>query len=348
MQTCPLEAVAGLASASGSSAHQRVERRDEVPTRPANARSGIRYEGASWAHVTMSTIYPTLTEAAATEVFAGMDWGGVVPPDLPDRRGRQVLLPAAVPTMSPGSTNSTGRSTCHPGAGCGSRSSGPRDCWLSTCTSSAVEIFCVSPKISARARERYRLAASKSDTFDAFVLADTLRHEHRHWRALTPPSPLTAELRAISRDRHRMLHAKQATENRLRAVLEAYHPAPLHLFSKLDRDITLDFITDYPTPEQAGRVGDRADGRVLPPARLLRAAPSPRYWSSGYDRICCPPARAQWPARRSPRAVHRAAADAQHSPARLRQAPLPAPRTRTPIRRSSSASPGSDPSWPPR
>jgi hypothetical protein len=70
-----------------------------------------------------------------------------------------------------------------------------------------------------------------------------------------------AELRAISRDRDRVVIAQQATENRLRAVLEAYHPAPLHLFSTLDRDIMLDFITDYPTPQQAGRVGAaRMDG----------------------------------------------------------------------------------------
>jgi hypothetical protein len=33
--------------------------------------------------------------------------------------------------------------------------------------------------------------------------------------------------------------------------LDAYHPAPLHLFSTLDRDITLAFIADYPTPAQA-------------------------------------------------------------------------------------------------
>jgi transposase len=118
-----------------------------------------------------------------------------------------------------------------------------------------VEIFCVSPKISARARERYRMAAAKSDAFDAFVLADTLRHEHHHWRPLSPPSPLLAELRAISRDRERVIMAQRACESRLRATLEAYHPAPLHLFSSLDRDITLDFITDYPTPEQATRVG---------------------------------------------------------------------------------------------
>lgn len=118
-----------------------------------------------------------------------------------------------------------------------------------------VSVFCVSPKISARARERYRLAAAKSDSFDAFVLADTLRHEHAHWRALRAPSALTAQLRAVSRDRERVILAQRATEARLRAVLETYHPAPLHLFSSLDRDITLAFVQEYPTPEQAARVG---------------------------------------------------------------------------------------------
>jgi transposase len=119
----------------------------------------------------------------------------------------------------------------------------------------AVTVYCVSPKISARARERYRLSESKSDTFDAFVLADTLRHEHPRWRPISPSSALTAELQAVSRDRQRVLHAKVACESRLRAVLEVYHPAPLHLFSELDRDITLAFIRAYPTPDQAKRVG---------------------------------------------------------------------------------------------
>jgi transposase len=118
-----------------------------------------------------------------------------------------------------------------------------------------VELYCVSPTISARARERYRVAATKSDSFDAFVLADTLRHEHRYWRPLTAPSATLAELRAISRDRDRVVLAQQATENRLRAVLDAYHPGPLHLFSSMDRDITLNFITDYSTADQAARVG---------------------------------------------------------------------------------------------
>jgi transposase len=116
-------------------------------------------------------------------------------------------------------------------------------------------VFCVSPKLSARARERYRLAPTKSDAFDAFVLADTLRHEHGHWRSLAAPSPLLAELRALTRDRERMVWNQRDVENQLRAIVEVYHPAVLHLFSSLDRDITLAFLRDYPTPDQAGRVG---------------------------------------------------------------------------------------------
>ena len=108
-------------------------------------------------------------------------------------------------------------------------------------------VFPVSPRIAARARERYRVAPTKDDRFDAFVLADTLRHEHRHWRALAVPSPLLAEIRALTRDRDRLLETQQATEAQLRAILEAYHPAPAKLFSSIDRQITLSFILDSGT-----------------------------------------------------------------------------------------------------
>jgi Transposase/Transposase IS116/IS110/IS902 family len=146
-----------------------------------------------------------------------------------------------------------------------------------------LRLYCVSPKISARARERYRLSASKSDLFDAFVLADTLRHEHHRWRPLSQLSALTAEVRAVARDRQRVLHAKVACESRLRATLDSYHPAPLHLFSELDRDISLEFVCAYPSPDQARRVGAARmgafcrrqgySGRVDPQVLLDRLRP---------------------------------------------------------------------------
>ena len=118
-------------------------------------------------------------------------------------------------------------------------------------------VFPVNPRIAARARERYRVASSKDDVFDAFTLADTLRHEHAHWRPLPVASPALAELRALSRDRDRLLESQQRIEAQLHAILDAYHPAPARLFSSVDRDITLAFIADYPTPQAAARIGEQ-------------------------------------------------------------------------------------------
>lgn len=115
-------------------------------------------------------------------------------------------------------------------------------------------VFAVSPRIAARARERYRVAPVKDDVFDAFVLADTLRHEHDRWRPLSVPSPLLAEIKALTRDRDRMLETQQAVEAQLRQIMEAYHPAPVRLFSSMDRQIALAFVLDYPTPANASRV----------------------------------------------------------------------------------------------
>ncbi len=68
-------------------------------------------------------------------------------------------------------------------------------------------------------------------------------------------------------------NASGDTENQLRAIVQVYHPAVLHLFSSLDRDISLAFLRDYPTPAHAARIG---------PARM--AAFCARHGYSGRTR----------------------------------------------------------------
>lgn len=141
-------------------------------------------------------------------------------------------------------------------------------------------VYAVSPRISARARERYQAAARKNDRFDAYVLADTLRLEGWRWRPLAVPSPLLAELSAVVRHRRQCARSQLAVEAQLRATLEAYHPGVVALFSSVDRDATLAFLRDYPTPQAASRVGtarmerfqDRIgySGRVAPDVLVER------------------------------------------------------------------------------
>lgn len=64
-----------------------------------------------------------------------------------------------------------------------------------------LRVYPRSPRIAARIRERYRVAAVKSDAFDAYTVADALRHEQGRWRPL-------AELRALTRDRERIVTAQ--------------------------------------------------------------------------------------------------------------------------------------------
>jgi hypothetical protein len=119
-----------------------------------------------------------------------------------------------------------------------------------------VTVFPVSPRVSARARERYQAAARKSDRFDAFVLADALRTEGWRWRPLVASSPLHAELRQVVRHRRQTYETQIAVEAQLRETLLAYHPGVIALFSSVDRDATIAFLRNYPTPTAAGHVGD--------------------------------------------------------------------------------------------
>jgi hypothetical protein len=131
------------------------------------------------------------------------------------------------------------------------------------------------------------------------VLADTLRHEHGHWRALSTPSPLLAEIKALTRDRDRLLETQQAVESQLRMILEAYHPAPARLFSSVDRQITLSFVHDHPTPAIASRVKTTRMGGFL--TRHHYTGRVPAQVLAERMRANLPPARpAPSPARASP------------------------------------------------
>jgi transposase len=127
-------------------------------------------------------------------------------------------------------------------------------------------VYPVNPKVAARAREGHRAAPVKSDALDAFGLADLLRQRVAVWRPLRLPSQILSVLQALVRDRERFVIEHRRLQHQLRAVLETYCPGVTHLFSSLDRAITLAFLRRFPTPEVASRP---TPGRL---ARFLRHA----------------------------------------------------------------------------
>ena len=92
-----------------------------------------------------------------------------------------------------------------------------------------VMVFPVNPKALDRARDRFRQSGAKSDPFDARVLADFLRTDHAHLRALQPSSEAAQELKLLTEDYQRQIRQQTRLVNQLTITLKAYYPRALEV-----------------------------------------------------------------------------------------------------------------------
>src|SRR6476659_1744000 len=109
----------------------------------------------------------------------------------------------------------------------------------------------------AATRDRFRASGGKSDRFDAFVLCELARTDSHRFRVLEPDSDATKALRALTRTREDLVHARVALTGQLRAELERFWPGPIGLFTKLDSPISLAFLERYPSPADVRGLGEQ-------------------------------------------------------------------------------------------
>jgi transposase len=117
----------------------------------------------------------------------------------------------------------------------------------------------VHPNQLKASRPRFRASGhrSKSDSFDAFCLAELARTDHHRFRALVPDSDETKALRVLTRAREDLVRSRVALANQLRAELEAFWAGAATLFSEIDSAISLAFLERYPSPIEASRLGEK-------------------------------------------------------------------------------------------
>jgi transposase len=151
-----------------------------------------------------------------------------------------------------------------------------------------LRVLALHPNQVAAARARFRVSGGKSDRFDAFVVCELARTDNHRFRVLEPDSDETKALRALTRAREDLVHARVALSNQLRAELERFWPGPIGLFSDLVSPISLAFLTRYPSPADAHALGEKRlqaflssqhySGRQKPAELLakLRRAPEGR------------------------------------------------------------------------
>jgi transposase len=147
-------------------------------------------------------------------------------------------------------------------------------------------VMFVPPNHMRAARDRYRVGRSKSDAFDAFVLAELARTDGHRFRCIEPDSDATRGLRAQTRAHEDLVRMRVAMTNRLRAELERCWPGPVGLFSDLDSQISLAFLAAYPSPQDAAKLTaaqlkrflgrQHYSGRRAPTALLAHLAAAPQ------------------------------------------------------------------------
>lgn len=117
----------------------------------------------------------------------------------------------------------------------------------------------IHPNQLKAARPRFRVAGGKSDSFDAFCLAELaqLRTDRHRFRALVPDSDETKALKALTRHREDLVRARVSLTNCLHAELEAFWPGANRVFCKIASPIALAFLERYPSPTDARGLGEK-------------------------------------------------------------------------------------------
>jgi transposase len=131
----------------------------------------------------------------------------------------------------------------------------PSGLLVDTLVNAGHPVIPIHPNAVKASRPRYRAAISKSDSGDAYLLADLLRTDGHRFRPLRPLSDESRALRALVRTRDDLVAERVALANQLRALLESFWAGAATVFADIDSPIALAFLADYPTPNHAGRLG---------------------------------------------------------------------------------------------
>ena len=141
-----------------------------------------------------------------------------------------------------------------------------------------VVVYPINPKALDRARDRFRMSQSKSDSFDAYVLAEFVRTDHAHLRALEPDSVEAQELKMLSRDHERLMRQKTRLLNQIGITLKEYYPRPLEVFGDLESKVARDFLKAYSTPQALSKLNRRGWNRFAKRDHHLSEARSKEVW----------------------------------------------------------------------
>jgi len=119
-------------------------------------------------------------------------------------------------------------------------------------------VHIVPPQATNGYRNRQRSSGAHTDGSDAALLTSIMRTDRDSHRRLRPNTPLTQYMLTQIRLIETLRRSIQRQENQLRAVLFRTYPQALGLFGKLTAQINLQFLSAYPTAQEAQELSLKA------------------------------------------------------------------------------------------
>lgn len=146
-------------------------------------------------------------------------------------------------------------------------------------------LYFLNPKQTDRFRDRHRMSRSKSDSFDAYVLADAVRTDPHLFNALSPLDEQSLSIRVVTRTRKGLVERKVAVQNEITSYLKRYFPVSLKLFGGIDNLEAISFLLQYPTYQQAKSVSEARIASILGKQAGVSKAIAQRHAHSAYEML---------------------------------------------------------------
>lgn len=102
--------------------------------------------------------------------------------------------------------------------------------WVQALVVTGYQVFAINPMQVARYRERHSTSGAKSDPGDAHVLAEIVRTDRAHHRAVAGDSEQAEVVKQLARTHQTMIWSRQRQANQLRSMLREFYPAALATF----------------------------------------------------------------------------------------------------------------------
>ena len=117
-----------------------------------------------------------------------------------------------------------------------------------------LHLYPVNPRMVSSYREAFSPSGKKDDAGDAGLLLELVYGHRDRLRCWRPEATQTRQLGLLVEGRRQWVEQRKRLMQQLGQVLKSYYPQPWQWFADLDGPLALEFLSRWPTLEQARKV----------------------------------------------------------------------------------------------